>query len=352
MPAKVLELVNDSLPEKAFEEVLRVLTDGQLIALPTETGYGLVVRNDEDGRARLEHVVGNVLDPAWVSHPNATEDLALVDVQWVPPARRLAEAFWPGPLTLILPSRSDDGWAGHRSPSVPVTRRIVADGPGDLLLIDTQDAYDHTLESGRELARRAGEELSLIVATHVVPSATSTVVRLGRGPLQILREGTITAEHVRRTAGRRVLFVCTGNTCRSPMAAALLRHTLCERLQCTPADLVAMGYRIESAGVAAMPGARASEGSSEALAEIGLSLVDHRSQPVTRELLDSMDHVFALGSRHRNVLLELWPAGRTRIDLLRGDGGDVADPFGGSLGVYRRARDEIAAEVRRLARTL
>ena len=93
----------------------------------------------------------------------------------------------------------------------------------------------------------------------------STVARLGPGGIELLREGIVTMEEIKRTAGQRLLFVCTGNTCRSPMAEALARTALRRALEAK--DEADFGFRVGSAGVYAGPGAPASPQAIEALAE-------------------------------------------------------------------------------------
>ncbi|MFZ0436411.1 MAG: serine hydroxymethyltransferase [Chthoniobacterales bacterium] len=140
---------------------------------------------------------------------------------------------------------------------------------------------------------------------------------------------------------KTILFVCTGNVCRSPMAEGLMRHFLRERTD----------IAILSAGVSAPEGSRASQPAVDALAELGISLGNFRSQPVTEELLEKVTHVFTMTREHRRVIDLLFPEHSPKVRLLgeffRG-GGDVPDPIGQGLTVYKRCRDVIKSALAQL----
>lgn len=128
----------------------------------------------------------------------------------------------------------------------------------------------------------------------------------------------------------RVLMVCSGNTCRSPTAEALLRREL--------AAAGISGVTVSSAGTGAQDGDPASEGAYLVALEEGVDLGTHRSRRVTPELLAEADLVLAMSRSHLHRLALL--GGGDRAMLLTeyaGEEGDVADPFGGALDGYREA---------------
>jgi protein arginine phosphatase len=131
----------------------------------------------------------------------------------------------------------------------------------------------------------------------------------------------------------RLLFVCSGNTCRSPLAEALARREIAER----GLDAV---IEVGSAGTDAMNGASASEGSTAAAATVGIDLSGHRSRLLTPEVVAESDCILTMSVSHLAWAHEL--GGEGKAALLSGFaegredglGWAVPDPFGGGLDVY------------------
>ena len=134
----------------------------------------------------------------------------------------------------------------------------------------------------------------------------------------------------------RVLFVCTGNTCRSPMAAAAFNH-LASR-----ADLP---HVARSAGLAAFEGAPATEEASLTVAErFGSGLEEHRAHRVTKADIEEADVVFAMTRSHRDALCRLFPEFSARIRSMLPDR-DVTDPIGSGRDAYAFTMDVLTDAV-------
>ena len=136
---------------------------------------------------------------------------------------------------------------------------------------------------------------------------------------------------------KTILFVCTGNLCRSPMAMALLRKQLSD------AGLDGR-FRVESAGTWAAEGAPASPYACQVMAERGLDLSGHRTRDISHVSMDEVALVLVMTRHHREAILAEFPSARGKTFLLSELAGmsyDIADPYGNTLDTYRYCADEL-----------
>jgi protein-tyrosine-phosphatase len=137
----------------------------------------------------------------------------------------------------------------------------------------------------------------------------------------------------------KILLVCTGNTCRSSMAQALLQHEL---------DKIGIeDIEVTSAGIAAFDGQRASSHALRVLGDQDIDLTGHRSKLITTSLIEQSDLILTMTTSHKGVIVHNWPRAKDKTftlkEFAKGDEEnlDIQDPFGGNLEQYRQCAQEI-----------
>jgi protein-tyrosine phosphatase len=182
---------------------------------------------------------------------------------------------------------------------------------------------------------QVSEDVAFVIDSGTIDRVgVTTVVRVEGNRCEILREGLMTAENLSSSTSFTILIVCTGNTCRSPMAESLLKDKLKSHVE-------SVTFRVVSAGVAAQPGGPASEGALVAMKERGLSLDEHQSRSISQSLLERSDLILTMTSNHRQAILSRWPHVSSKVFCLASAGSDVSDPYGGPIEAYRKCADRI-----------
>jgi len=364
---KVVDLQHADDPRDVIHEAVEHLAAGRLVIAPTETGYvALAAALNIEGIKRLESFQKSVSgEPCVLFLKSAAEAWDYLP-QMSPLGRKLSRRCWPGPVVLCY----DAPTAGGLLDALPAETRTVLKGNGTLpLRVPAHDILQEILRlspaplvsSGEAVTSGSGgifksindvpaaarDEVALIIddgpARYNLPA---TVVRVTGDEWQIAREGVVTERTIGRLAGDIYLFVCTGNTCRSPMAEAMFRKMLSDKLQCAEEDLVDRGYVVASAGLAAAMGAPPSPEAVQVLREAGIDLQSHESQPVTPQLLYQADRVFTMTQQHREWILREFPELEPLVKLLATSGRDISDPIGSGLEQYEKCAKEIEEHLR------
>lgn len=149
---------------------------------------------------------------------------------------------------------------------------------------------------------------------------------------------------------KRILFVCTGNTCRSSMAEAILRHML-------EKEELSGKYHVSSAGTSAFPGMPASHNAVQALKAVGIDLSRHSSSIIDDDLIDRSDIILTMAASHKKRLLEFRSDAAFKTYTLSeyceaATIKDIDDPFGGDIDIYMNCRDEISRYIELLVKKI
>jgi len=332
-------------PEEAAsiaEQVALILHRGGIAIIPTESGmealaWGLA----PDAVRRLVRIAGD--------HPLALalrSKLELAD--WLPYLRgrvaNLARKHWPGPLGMRV--EGADPALVSRLPSdvrhaVAVERRLSLRIPATPLIEEVHAQLGGPLLIAT-VAGTPEAEIVVDAAPSILEPAPVTWIEASPYGWRMVREGAVPGEDLAEDSACSILFLCTGNTCRSPMAAGLCRMLLAHALSCPESDIVRQGFRVQSAGLSAMMGNAATEHALAVARGWGADLSEHRSQRLTGPLYYLADRVFAMTRSHLEVLESIPPQpGGPRPQLLSPYNDDIGDPYGGEAADYQACAEQI-----------
>lgn len=360
MVAAVVDVNQEEDPRDIVFRAVEALAAGKVVAIPTETVYGVAASAlNPQAVNRLMEAKGRSFDKPLALAVKSSDDA----LDYVPDmsqlARRLARRCWPGPVTLVLESSHPDsvifrlpksvqnlvipsGKVGLRVPAHSIALQVLRLSAGPLVLTSANRSGQEETRSGQEVAEQIGQNIDLIIEDGVCRfGQSSTVLHVNGREVNILREGVVDEATIKQMSIYQALIVCTGNTCRSPMAELLLKKQLAEKLSCSVDELPTKGIQVSSAGIAAMPGGRPSAQSVDVMAQRGVDLNNHASQPISEHLVRNADLILTMTNGHRTALLNQWPDLLGRTHVVRTDGADVSDPIGHGLEVYQQCADQI-----------
>lgn len=354
--------------QDAVRHAVDTLRGGGLVAIPTETVYGLAVCADQaDAVQRLRQLKQTAADASFTVHlPQAEHAQAYCNL--TPALRRIAGNLWPGPVVLRLEVSHDTmaeklaalhlpgdaknriytavGLLSLRCPEHEMARRVLAAVKAPIIATSANLPNTSPATSADAVAKDLGDRIDFVLdGGRCRYGKPSTIVRVNTHPrgiqsLKVEPGGVLDERVIRKLTRWSMLLVCSGNTCRSPMAEGIAKQMLAEQRGLAVEDLETAGLHVASAGVFAGDGMPASAQAVQAMHEQGIDIGAHRSQVLTAQMVRDADVVLCMTTGHRHAVLQLVPDAEDKTFRLN-PGRDIEDPIGSDQQSYQRTAEVI-----------
>jgi protein-tyrosine phosphatase len=368
METQIVQILRAPDYEQEILRAVELLNAGKLLVLPTETVYGVAgLLSQSDARATLHELRGSNASKPFTVHIARAADAKSYLGEVTELGRRMMRKLWPGPVGLIF--------------EVPDERAKQVASNFDVPLEDMFDKNAIALRCPEhrvffDVVSRINQPVALVApggANHRVAdlpenilsrvemvfdageprfSKPSTLLRVRGDSYEMIRTGIYDQRIIDRLLKTTILFVCSGNTCRSPMAEVIARKFLADQLHVPVDELDKKQISVMSAGSFALPGAKATEPAIAAVREMGLDLSRHRSRPLTVELINQADVILTMGKAHARDVVAMVPSALDKVSTLDPDK-DIEDPIGGDVSLYLDTAKELKMLIeRRLAQVM
>jgi tRNA threonylcarbamoyl adenosine modification protein (Sua5/YciO/YrdC/YwlC family) len=370
MQTKIVKLNPWKIDAAEIREAAQVVDAGGLVAFPTETVYGIACRVETTSLAKLDNLKGRGPDGYATSKHYTLHIGKKANVEKYVPTiglrtQKLIKNGWPGPLTIVFElAESDikkqrkslkkevfeclykDNSIGIRCPDNAIAAMLLQRTKHPVVAPSANKTTQPPAADAEEvLAQFSGQIDLLLDGGPCKYKKSSTVVKIGKKGLEILRVGVYSQKELEAMSEVKFLFVCTGNTCRSPMAKGIFSKYLAEKLQCEVDYLYKMGYKVSSVGVMNMAGQPASAEAIAACAAKGIDIKAHKSKTLARQLVEESDFIFAMTRMHCEQVTALCPEAADKCVLLAGNK-EIPDPIGQPQEVFNDCAELIEEAVR------
>ncbi len=353
MNTRILKIDLQRPEDDKLKIAAEIISNGGLAIIPTETVYG-VAADMRIGEAvnRLYEIKQRPKDKPFSLLINKKEGIEDFAAGFDRLAFKLIDKFWPGPLTLILPGIDSGTTVGLRMPDNNIALELIRAVGAPLCCPSANISGNSAPTNLEEAMGELGEKVDVAIdGGRCRLGVESSVVDLTCLPYKVQRQGALNSDQIQEVARRKtVLFVCTGNSCRSVMAKAYLEKRLKEEGR--------DNIEVMSAGVVGIPNLGISSTTAQVLQREGIYIEGHMSTQVTPLMIKKSDIILVMERMHERRILELVPQAGTRLFLLKefakieDSSLDIEDPIGKSLEFHEDIFSIIKQAIERVIKIL
>ncbi|OQB73768.1 MAG: Threonylcarbamoyl-AMP synthase [candidate division TA06 bacterium ADurb.Bin131] len=316
----ILKLTRDNR-KIIVEKIGNVLKNSGVAIIPTDTVYGIVCNGEDDTAKTYIYTIKNRPEHkpliAFVRDIEQANKIAYIQQS----SLNFVSNRWPGKNTFIFKSKikskyivSSDNTIGIRIPDFDLINHLTSIFPY-LASTSANISFRGSTSSIDEVEPELINSVQLVVDAGKLYGKESAIWDTTTSLPKLLRG--------------KVLFVCSGNSCRSPMAQCILKHIIGNQL----IDVISAGTSV----IKENPSLE----SIVVMKEIGLDISNFTTNILTADIIDSSDIIFAMEDRHRNIILEMSPSCYDKITVL-----NIPDPAGKDISYYREIRDIISDKIK------
>jgi tRNA threonylcarbamoyl adenosine modification protein (Sua5/YciO/YrdC/YwlC family) len=369
MKTRIIKINDIAQQQDIIQEAAKIVENGGLVAFPTETVYGIACRVSPDSFDKLDDAKGRTPDKRYTLHIATTDQLKTYIPKLNLRTQKLTEKAWPGPVTIVFDLDENQlkeqaqtldtavfkvlykgGTLGVRCPDNAISYELLSRISVPVVAPSANLTGNTPATNSREVIEQLDGKIDMILdggeSMGCKYNQSSTVIRVNGSKIEILREGVVDSKQIDAMSSIQICFVCTGNTCRSPMAEVFCKKYLTEKLNCDIDELPAFGYKVCSAAMMNAYGNSASPEVIEICRKKGIDATSHKSQTLEAGLVRDSDFLYVMTAMHRKHLLQIWPSAVNKCCLLDANG-DVTDPIGAGQRIYNACAKQINDAVER-----